>query len=135
MNRVCLVGRLTRDPQLTETANGKTRARFTLAVDGFKNAQGERQADFIPVTAWDKTAVLLGQYTQKGKRVGVTGRLRTWTREVDGQTRYEMEVAADSIEFLSEKDGGKAGTSVATHTPDTQARVQQEADDEEDLPF
>lgn len=136
MNKVCLVGRLTRDALLSQTQNGKTRARVTLAVDGLKNAQGEKQADFIPVSAWEKTADLLGKYAQKGSRLGVAGRLRTWKHEVEGKTRYEMEVVADSIEFLSgPQESGRSG--MAQPAPHTQAHADTAGTegDEDDLPF
>lgn len=132
MNQVCLVGRLTRDPRITTSTHQKTRASFTLAVDGIPGKDG-KQTDFIAIAAWDKTAEIIGQYTHKGDRIGLTGRLHTWTREENGQSRYEMEVTADRIEFLSSAGGN---TSMASSTqPDTRARDDRTSEGDEGLPF
>ena len=99
VNQVFLIGRLTRDVELRSTTTGKNVASFTLAVD----KQGEG-ADFIDCTAWDKTAELMEQYTQKGSKVHVQGRLNHRTWEQDGQKRSKVEVTAFDVTFLDSKE-------------------------------
>lgn len=136
MNKVCLIGRLTKDPRITQSDSKKACARFTLAVDGFANAQGERQADFIPVTAWDKVAEVVGKYCTKGKQIAIVGRLRTWRREVNGETRFEMEVVAEQMDLLSANVPAEKNTSMATPaSPTTRACVSEEDEDEEGTPL
>lgn len=101
MNQVILIGRLTKDPELRETSNGKPVASFTLAVDKF----GEG-ADFINCVVWNKQAENLAKYQKKGGQIGITGRLQT--RDYDdekGNKRYITEVIADNIEYLGAKKG------------------------------
>ena len=101
MNQVFLMGRLVRDPEI-KVFGDKTRARFTLAVDRpGKNSDGKRDADFIPCSAWGKTAELLGNYFQKGDRALIEGRLRvnSYTDKV-GNKRFITEVIADRVEFI-----------------------------------
>lgn len=103
MNKVILVGRLTRDPEVKNTASGRAVATFTLAVDRrFKNKDGQREADFIPIVFWGKQAELAGQYLSKGSQIGVSGRLQVRSYEAqDGQRRYVTEVVGDELTFLS----------------------------------
>lgn len=103
MNKVCLLGRLTRDPEVKNTQSGKAVANFTLAVDRrFKNADGQKEADFIPIVVWDKTAESVGKFTSKGSQVSVSGRLQVRSYDAqDGQRRYVTEVVADEVNFLS----------------------------------
>src|SRR5690625_4468787 len=104
MNRVVLVGRLTRDPDLRYTPNGVAVANFTIAVNRpFKNDQGEQQADFINGVVWRKPAENLANYMKKGSQIGVDGRLQSRSYEQDGRTVYVTEVVADSIQFLDTK--------------------------------
>lgn len=99
MNQVILIGRLTKDPELRETSNGKPVASFTLAVDKF----GEG-ADFINCVVWNKQAENLAKYQKKGGQIGITGRLQTRDYEDEkGNKRYITEVVADSIEYLGAK--------------------------------
>lgn len=105
LNRVILIGRLTRDPELKYTPNGKAVATFTLAVDrGFTNQQGEREADFIPIVAWNKRAENCSKYLAKGSLVAVEGKLRVRSYEAkEGGRRYVTEVVADMVNFLEKK--------------------------------
>lgn len=105
LNRVVLVGRLTRDPDLRYTPNGKAVANFNIAVNRpFKDQNGENQADFINGVAWGKQAESLANYMKKGSQIGVDGRLQSRTYEgQDGKTVYVTEVVADSIQFLETK--------------------------------
>lgn len=105
MNRVILVGRLTKSPDVKNTTSGKAVANFTLAVDRrFKNKDGQKEADFINCQAWGKAAELLGQYTQKGSRIGVVGRMQVRSYDgTDGVKRWVTEVIVDELEFLESK--------------------------------
>jgi single-strand DNA-binding protein len=101
MNKVVLIGRLTKDPDLRYTSGGIAVTRFTLAVDrGFKGQDGEKQADFIPITVWRTQAENCAKYLQKGRLVAVTGRIQTGSYEKDGQRHYTTEVVADEVRFL-----------------------------------
>ena len=101
LNRVVLIGRLTKNPDLRYTASGIAVARFTLAVDrGFKNQDGEKQADFIPITVWRGAAESCAQYLAKGRLVAVVGRIQTGSYDKDGQRHYTTDVVADEVRFL-----------------------------------
>ena len=110
LNKVVLIGRLIKDPDLRYTQSGIAVARFTLAVDrGFKNQQGEKQADFIPITVWRGQAENCAKYLVKGRLVAVAGRIQTGSYETpDGQRRYTTEVVADEVRFLEWGDKGQA---------------------------
>ncbi len=102
LNRIQLIGRLTRDPELRYVSNGHPMAQFTLAVDrDFKNAAGDRDADFINCVAWRKLAEQVGQYCSRGRLVAVEGRLQTRSYETqDGSRRRVTEVIGDRVWFL-----------------------------------
>lgn len=102
INRVVLVGRLTKDPELRYTPNGIASCRFTVAVNRtFANEHGERDADFISCVAWRKQAENLANYQCKGALIGVEGRIQTGSYEgQNGQRVYTTDVVADSIQFL-----------------------------------
>lgn len=104
INRVVLVGRLTKDPELKYTANGTAVAGFTLAVNRpFKNQKGENEADFIRVIVWRKPAENAANYLKKGSLAGVEGRIQTRSYENQGQRVFVTEVVADSVQFLEPK--------------------------------
>jgi len=107
LNRVVLVGRLTRDPDLRYTPNGVAVANFNIAVNRpFSNQQGNREADFIDCVTWRRQAENLANYMKKGNQVGVDGRLQTRRYEdKDGKMVYVTEVVADSVQFLEAKGG------------------------------
>lgn len=115
-NRIILIGRLTRDPELRYVPSGAPVASFTLAVDRpFQNQQGNRETDFIDVVAWRKTAEQVSQYLTKGRMVAVEGRLQIRSYETqDGQKRKVAEVVADGVRFL---DRAKPGTGPGEHAP------------------
>ena len=108
INRVVLIGRLTANPELRYTANNTAVTSFTLAVDrNFKNENGNKEADFINVVAWNKKAELIHQYLKKGDRVGIGGRLQVRKYQNErGENRYVTEVVADEVEFLNSKKSG-----------------------------
>lgn len=103
MNKVILVGRLTQDPEVRYTQSGKAVASFTIAVNRF-SGQGQKEADFIPVVAWEKLAETCGNNLTKGQRVLIEGRLQIRSYETnDGQKRRVAEVIAQTMEFLERK--------------------------------
>ncbi|MFC3886314.1 single-stranded DNA-binding protein [Bacillus songklensis] len=108
MNRVILVGRLTKDPELRYTPNGVAVATFTLAVNrAFTNQQGEREADFINCVVWRRPAENVANFLKKGSLAGVDGRLQTRNYEgQDGRRVYVTEVLAESVQFLEPKSSG-----------------------------
>lgn len=109
INRVVLVGRLTRDPELKKTAkNNIAVVTFTIAVDNrFKGANGEKTASFIPCIVWKEAAENVARYTHKGSLVGVEGRLSQRTYESkDGRNVQVIEVICDSVQFLEPRNSG-----------------------------
>lgn len=102
INRVVLVGRMTRDPELRRTPSGAAVTSFSLAVNRtFTSANGERQADFINCVVWNKTAENVERYCAKGSLVGVEGRIQTRQYDAqDGSKRTVVEVVCDSVQFL-----------------------------------
>jgi single-strand DNA-binding protein len=110
MNKVILVGRLTRDPVVRVTPSNKDVATFTLAVDRFAaGPDGKKEADFIPIVVWGRLAEICGNNLTKGQKVLVDGRMQVRNYEdKTGQKRYVTEVVAQSVEFL-EWRGGQSG--------------------------
>ncbi len=106
MNKVVLIGRLTRDPELRYTGNNTPVATFTLAVNRpFSNQQGEREADFINIVVWRKQAENVKNFVTQGSQVAVEGRIQTRSYDdANGQKRYVTEVIADNVEFLGSKN-------------------------------
>ena len=112
MNTVQLLGRLTKDPDVKYTQNGKCVASFTLAVNRpFKGPDGKVEADFIPVILWGKVAEIVGNFVSRGQRLLVEGRLQVRSYDAkDGSKRYVTEVIGNNIEFIEKKDnGGNSG--------------------------
>ena len=110
LNRIIVMGRMTRDPELRRTNSGTAAASFTVAVDrDFKSQSGEKETDFIDVVAWRNTAEFVSKYFSKGRMAVVEGRLqlRDWT-DKDGNKRRSAEIVADSVYFGdSKRDGGE----------------------------
>ncbi len=102
MNKVFLIGRLTKDPELRYTSSNVATATFSLAVDrNFTNQNGEREADFINIVVWRKQAENVKNYLTKGSQVAIDGRIQTRSYDgQDGQKRYVTEVVADNVQFL-----------------------------------
>ena len=106
MNHFIGIGRLTRDPNVKYTQSGKAYASFTLAIDRRKSGAGNQQADFISCVAWEKTAEVISQYTGKGRKIAVEGRIQTRSYDGnDGAKRYVTEVVVQSMEFCDSKGG------------------------------
>lgn len=108
INRVVLVGRLTKDPELRYTPSGVPMTRFTIAVNRtFTNQQGEREADFISCVAWRKQAENLANFMKKGNLIGIEGRIQTGSYEgQDGKRVYTTDVVVDSVQFLEPRSAG-----------------------------
>ncbi len=111
INRVVLVGRLTRDPELRYTPNGVAVANFTLAVNRtFSNQQGERDADFINCVVWRKPAENVANFLNKGSLAGVEGRIQTRSYDNnEGRRVFVTEVVADSVQFLEPRGNKGSG--------------------------
>ena len=110
MNKVVLIGRLTKDPELKFTpGTGTAVATFTLAVDRRFSKDGQKEADFIPVVVWGKQAESTANYMNKGKMMGVSGRIQTRSYDAkDGTKKYITEVVADEVQFLEWGNGNKS---------------------------
>ena len=119
MNKSILLGRLTRDPEVTYTQSGKVVCKFTLAVDRFGAKDGEQSADFIPIVVWGKVAELCGNSLVKGSRALVDGRLQIRSYEAkDGSgKRWVTEVIAGSVQFLDRKNTSEAKGMESFGTP------------------
>ena len=138
MNNVSLIGRLTADPELKTTPSGLPYVRFLLAVDHTFVRQGEeRQADFITILAWRKTAEFVCRYFTKGQRIALTGRIQTGSyTDKDGGKRYTFEVVAENVEFCeAKKDSGSVSVEVDTTPPESTNNGSVTLPNEEDLPF
>ena len=108
MNKVLLIGRLTANPELRYTTSNNAVTTFSIAVDrNFKNENGNKDADFINIVAWNKKAELIHHYLKKGDRVGISGRLQVRKYQNErGENRYVTEVVAEEVEFLNSKKSG-----------------------------
>lgn len=147
MNRVCLMGRLTSDPELRQTASGISSCSFNIAVDrGFKDQNGERQTDFISCTAWRQAAEFICRYFCKGKMIGIDGALRT--RNYDDKRypdvkHYVTEVLVDHAYFGGDSGGSKSSSASPPPQHQSSAAAPASADlsdfeevvSDSDLPF
>lgn len=105
LNKIILIGRLTADPEMRYTSNGNAVTRMTLAVDrDYKDKDGNKKVDFIPVIAWKKLAEIVAEYMKKGKLISVVGSLEIRSYEDEGIRKYIAEVNAQDIKFLEKKD-------------------------------
>jgi single-strand DNA-binding protein len=134
LNRIILIGRLVRDPELRYTPNGVATCSFSLAVDRpFVNQKGERETDFIDIVSWRKLAETCASHLGKGRLVAVEGRLQIRSYETaEGQKRKVSEVVADDVRFLDWPDKGREGYVAAPGAPGSDVRA---AADDEDIPF
>lgn len=143
MNNVSLIGRLTGTPELKRTQSGLAYTRFSIAVDRQFVKQGEeRQADFIPILVWNKTAEFVCKYFEKGRRIALNGRIQTGSyKDKDGNTRYTTDVVADNVEFCDSKGNADSNAQQPQQKQQTQATNNVgnppavPEDSGEDLPF
>ncbi len=145
INRVVLVGRLTKDPELRYTANNIAVVSFTLAVNrNFTGQDGQQEADYLPCVAWRKQAENIAKYVGKGSMVAVDGRIQTRNYEAqDGTRRYITEIVCDNTRFLDTRSpSGSTGDSMRQPFPDMSepkedpfASLQDIEIGDDDLPF
>ncbi len=139
MNKVFLIGNLTRDPELTETASGVPVCHFSIAVNrNYSSQDGERQTDFFNCTAWRAMAESIARFTKKGKKVCVVGSIQLRNYEDNqGVKRTAVDIIAQDVEFLSPRDSEDSFDDVS-EAPRPQAKrkpVLQAMDDDSDIPF
>lgn len=136
MNKVFLIGNLTRDPELTETTSGVALCRFSIAVNrNYGSADGERKTDFFNVVAWRGLAETVARYAKKGNKVCVSGSIELRNYEdSQGVKRTGVDIVAQDVEFLTPKGSGdgfaEAPASQGAKKPSLQA-----FDDDSDIPF
>ena len=132
MNKVMLVGRLTKDVEMKFTKSGTVVGNFTLAIDRqFKSADGEKETDFIPVVVWKQTAELCGKYIGKGSQIAISGRMAVRNYEnKEGNKVYITEVIADEVQFLDSKKD-----KTTTESPKQEQVDFNNYPDKDELPF
>lgn len=137
INNVVLIGRLTRDVELRYTPSNIANATFNLAVNrNFKNAAGEREADFINCVMWGEQADRLANWTRKGMLIGITGRIQTRNYEnQQGQRVYVTEVVANSFQILEKRDNSANQASMDDQVPPSFGNGQPMDISDDDLPF
>ena len=143
MNKVMLIGRLTKDPDLRYTQSGTAVTNFTLAVNRRYNLNGEQEADFINCVAWNKSAEFVANYFHKGKQMALEGRLQVRSYEGDdGQRRWATEVVVEQMEFVGSKNdkgnSGNGNSGGSTHSGGSSSYEglgQEVMFDDNDLPF
>ena len=120
LNRIILIGRLTKQPELRVTPGGLSVATFTLAVDRRPTQSGQKEADFIDVVVFGKLAEITCKYLDKGRQVAVEGRLQTRVYDTkDGQRRKVWEVIGDNVQFLGSKPAARSSDSDYDRAPET----------------
>ena len=139
MNKVFLIGNLTRDPELSETNSGVSVCHFGLAVNrGYSSQDAERQVDFFNVTAWRGTADSVARFCKKGSKVAVTGSIQIRNYEDNaGQKRTAVDIIANEVEFLTTKNAASDDdfASAAPAPAPKKKPVLEAFDDDSDIPF
>ena len=137
MNKVILIGNLTKDPELTETPSGVAVCRFSIAVSReYANADGNRETDFFNITVWRGRAENCGKYLKKGNKVAIFGSLQNRSYEdKDGIKRNVTEVIANEVEFLTPKSSEATDEEENAVVSVRRERPQLEAIDDNQLPF
>ena len=140
MNKVYLIGNLTRDPELTETPSGVPVCRFGLAVNrNYSSQDGERQPDFFNCTAWRSTAETIARYTKKGNKIAIVGSIQLRNYEDNqGIKRTAVDIIVQDFEFLTPKGNGEGSfddTDAPAPTPARKKAVLSPIDDDSDMPF
>ena len=140
MNKIILIGNLTRDPEMRTTSTGLNVCSFTIAVNRRRSSQNNNnqpEADFFRITAWRQLGELCQKYLAKGRKVCVTGSVSVSTYEgKDGTTRASLDVTADDIEFLSSRqDDGEGRVSSSASGADQSSAGGFTQEDEDELPF
>ena len=142
VNKVILIGRLGKDPEIRSTPQGTTVAKFTIATDErFTDRNGEKQerTEWHNIVAWSKLAEICGQYLKKGKLVYIEGQLRTdsWEDKESGQKRYRTEIVAQNMQMLDRRgdEGGGGGGAYSGGARKGPAASQETPEDDEEVPF
>ena len=143
MNKVFLIGNLTREPELTATTNGVQMCRFGVAVNrNYSNADGVRETDFFNVTAWRGNAEKCAKYLHKGNKVAITGNIQMRSYEVNGEKRTSFDIIIEDIEFLTPRSSSEGAPfdqiAPASHeetVKEAEKVVELEPVDDTDLPF
>ena len=141
LNRVVIVGRLVRDPELRKTASDRSVVAFTVALDNRTTNNGEKSTSYIPCTAWNSTAESIAKFMKKGILVGVDGHLnqRSYTAN-DGRKVSVVEVIADSVQFLEKKNDSSVNSSTTSNNDYNRQMPEDEPVEgidasDDDLPF
>ena len=141
LNRVVIVGRLVRDPELRKTASDRSVVDFTVALDNRTTNNGEKSTSYIPCTAWNSTAESIAKFMKKGSLVGVDGHLnqRSYTAN-DGRKVSVVEVIADSVQFLEKKNDSSVNSSTTSNNDYNRQMPEDEPVEgidasDDDLPF
>ncbi len=138
MNKVYLIGNLTRDPEVSETGSGLILCRFSIAVNrNYSSSDGERQTDFFNITVWRALAENCGKYLKKGSKVAVVGSLQNRSYEdKDGIKRNVTDIVANEVEFLSSKNSGEGDEDPAPRRSMPSKKPELEVmTDDDTLPF
>ena len=138
MNRVNLIGRLTKDPELRFTpGTGMAVSTFTIAIDRRKaNKEGKKEADFIPIVVWGKQGENVANYMSKGRLIGISGRIQTRNYEgKDGIRRYVTEIVADEVQFLDYKNSSNNNSATNNNSTSYDSGWSDPIDDDDEIPF
>lgn len=137
MNKVILIGRLARDPEMRTTASGTNVTRFTLAVSRpFQDQNGERGADFINCVAWRRQAENIAKYCVKGSQVAVEGRIQTGSYDAqDGTKRYTTDIVCDNCTFLGSKNNDNSSYNTNTNNNFSESEPSMPTSDISEDPF
>lgn len=140
MNKVFLIGNLTRDPELSETSSGVSLCRFAIAVNrNYSGGDGERKTDFFNCVAWRGLGENVSRYAKKGNKVAVIGSIETRTYDdSQGVRRNAIDIVASDVEFLTPRqgrEGDEAVSSAAAPSGDRKRASLQSFDDDSDIPF
>ena len=139
MNKVVLIGRLTKDPELKFTPGAGTAVTtLTLAVDKYNSKSGQKEADFVPVVVWGKQAESTANYMTKGSQMAISGRIQTRNYEAkDGTKRYVTEVVATEVQFLSKSNTSGSSNNSSSNNPFENLNFEEDLTpvDDGDMPF
>lgn len=137
MNKVILIGNLTKDPELSTTTSGISVCRFTLAISRrFTNSEGERETDFINIVVWRGAAENCHKFLKKGSKAAIIGSLQTRSYDAqDGTKRFVTEVIADEVDFVSTKPAGNDGVAFEEKTNTTPSTTKLQPIEDDQLPF
>ena len=137
MNRVFLIGNLTKDPEVTTTSNDVTNCRFSVAVTRrYNSANGNKETDFFTVVTWRGLADNCGKYLRKGSKVGICGSIQNKNYEAaDGTKRYSTEIVADEVQFLSSRNETEEVNELPEVSTARSARPELKPIEDDNLPF